>query len=96
MTNAQIKTVMFHVAYDCEMLDEVKAAHSCADIDKFVQGGCFLVYYDSVRKFLQELYDETDEEAERYSDEQVWRQYKHVLTIGIQNGLKKLAQYGLE
>ena len=45
----------------------------------YVEGGSLLVYYDSQRKFLQELLEETDQEANRYPDDKVFKLYCHLV-----------------
>lgn len=44
-----------------------------------VDSGCFLCYYDSAREFLKEALQETDEEANKYSDEKVWQLYRRLI-----------------
>ena len=41
-----------------------------------VDSGCFLCYYDSAREFLKEALQETDAEANKYSDDKVWELYR--------------------
>ena len=43
------------------------------------EGGCFLVYFDQVRTFLRDLLEETEAEAGRYSDNDCWRLYCHLI-----------------
>lgn len=44
-----------------------------------VDSGYFLCYYSSAREFLKETLQETDEEANKYSDEKVWQLYRHLI-----------------
>ena len=44
-----------------------------------VDSGYFLCYYSSAREFLKEALQETDEEANKYSDEKVWQLYRHLI-----------------
>lgn len=44
-----------------------------------VDSGYFLCYYTSAREFLKEALQETDEEANKYSDEKVWQLYRHLI-----------------
>lgn len=51
--------------------------------DALVMGGCFLCYYSEIRDFLKNILEETDEEANRYSDSKVWELYKALLVRTI-------------
>lgn len=42
---------------------------------RYFEGGSGLVYYNECREYLKELLGETDEEAQSFSDEQVWKKY---------------------
>lgn len=44
----------------------------------WVEGGSALVYYDEQRAYLKELLQETDTEAQRFSDDKVFRLYCHL------------------
>lgn len=45
----------------------------------WVEGGSALVYYDEQREYLKTLLQETDEEAQRFSDTQVFKKYCHLV-----------------
>lgn len=45
----------------------------------YVEGGSFLVYYTECREYLKELLQESDAEADRFTDDQVWRKYCHLM-----------------
>lgn len=45
----------------------------------YVEGGSFLVYYGDCREFLKMILEQTDTEAQQYSDEKVWRLYCHLI-----------------
>lgn len=49
----------------------------------YVEGGSLLVYYTSQREFLRRLLDETQEEADRYSDDKVFKLYCHLVAREI-------------
>lgn len=51
----------------------------------YVEGGSFLVYYGDCRKFLQEILEQTDAEAARFSDDKVWRLYCHLIARTMAN-----------
>lgn len=51
----------------------------------YVEGGSYLVYYGDCRQFLKELLQETDEEANRYDDDRVWRLYCHLVARTMAN-----------
>jgi len=44
----------------------------------YVEGGSLLVYYYDQRKFLAELLEETEAEADRYDDDKVFKLYCHL------------------
>ena len=50
-----------------------------------VQDGCLECYYDQARETLREIYQETEEQAAKYTNEQVWSQYKHVIALTSQH-----------
>lgn len=54
-----------------------------------VSGGFFDVYYDDMRESLKTILEETDSEASRYSDEQVYNCYSHIIAKTIEKKLKK-------
>lgn len=45
----------------------------------WVEGGSALIYFDEQREFLAELLEETKEEANRFSDNQVFKKYCHLV-----------------
>lgn len=45
----------------------------------WVEGGSALIYYDEQREYLKNLLEESDEEAQRFSDEQVFKKYCHLV-----------------
>lgn len=51
----------------------------------YVEGGSLLIYYGDCRKFLQEILEQTDEEAARFSDDKVWRLYCHLIARTMAN-----------
>lgn len=51
----------------------------------YVEGGSYLCYYHDVRDFLRELLDETEEEADRYSDDKAWKLYCHLIARTMAN-----------
>ena len=63
--------------------------NSQGSFNELVQAGCFLCYYSDVRKFLQEILEETDEEANKYDDEKVWNLYKALITMEGQKIINK-------
>ena len=50
---------------------------------RLVEGGCFLCYIYQVRDFLREALQETDAEAQRYNDRDVWELYTHLVAKSI-------------
>lgn len=46
---------------------------------ELVRGGAFLCYYSQVVDFLKEALQETEQEAEKYTDEQSWELYCHLI-----------------
>lgn len=51
----------------------------------YAEGGSMLVYYDDCRDFLKMILEQTDTEAQRYSDEKVWRLYCHLIARTMAN-----------
>lgn len=51
----------------------------------WVEGGSALIYYDEQRQYLKDLLQETDEEANRFSDDQVFRKYCHLIARTMAN-----------
>ena len=62
------------------------------EAEEVVQDGNFACYFWTARKFLMELYGETEEEAERYEDAEVWARYKHVIALAISKHFKYARQ----
>ena len=50
---------------------------------KMAQDGFFLVYYSDVREFLRELFNETKEQANKFSDKKVWDMYCHLCAKAV-------------
>lgn len=73
---------------DHNMIEDLGSRYH--EIQDNVQNGCYLIYYDHVRSFLKDLYNETEEEAEKYTDQQVWDRYKHLIAFaGDINTIKR-------
>jgi len=51
----------------------------------YVEGGSYLVYFYDCRDYLKNLLQETDEEANRFTDDKVWRLYCHLMARTIAN-----------
>lgn len=51
----------------------------------YVEGGSFLVYYGDAREFLKVILEETEEEAQRFTDDKVWRLYCHLIARTMAN-----------
>lgn len=51
----------------------------------WVEGGSALVYYDDQRAYLKELLQEDDTEAQRFSDDKVFRLYCHLTARTMAN-----------
>ena len=45
----------------------------------WVEGGSALIYYDEQRAFLEELLENTKEESKRFSDNNVFKKYCHLV-----------------
>ena len=75
---------------ECGESVSVIMAPNRATVETDVQNGCYLIYYDQCREFLKDLYNETDEEADKYTNEEVWTRYKHV--IGLMQGHKRIVK----
>ncbi len=52
---------------------------------RYVEGGSVLVYYYDQRKFLKTIMEQTDAEANRFSDAMVWQTYTHACARTIAN-----------
>lgn len=73
-TNSKIvrNRMIEHIKDSYEDIEDLK--HD-AQFD-LVQNGCMLCYYNDIREYLKETLEETEEEAKKYSNEQVWNTYK--------------------
>ena len=61
-------------------------------IREYVEGGSLDCYYDDVRKTLNELYENTPEEIEKWSDyptDKLWERYINVMCLYIPKAYKK-------
>lgn len=61
-------------------------------IREYVEGGSLDCYYDDVRKTLNELYENTPEEIEKWSDyptDKLWKRYINVMCLYIPKAYKK-------
>lgn len=56
---------------------------------ELVAGGFFDIYYDDMRASLKEILEETDEEANRYDDDRVYKIYCHLIAKTIEKKLEK-------
>ena len=83
MTRTQYLKAWKHIN-EHGLTEKVKGA-KYNDVAQMVQDGCFDCYYDSARRTLQDIYNETDEQAAKYTDEQVWNQYKHIIALTSQH-----------
>ena len=45
---------------------------------RLVEGGDFLISYYDQRKALSKIYGTPKAQADKYSDDKVWQQYKHI------------------
>ena len=45
----------------------------------WVEGGSALIYYGEQRDFLRDILEETEEEANRFTDNQVFKKYCHLV-----------------
>ena len=57
-----------------KVFDDAKTSRDREDIYNAYQ----TTYFNEMRRVLQDIYDETDEEADRYSNQQVADRYKHL------------------
>lgn len=74
------------------LLRDIDNMHGCFTYDKafiMVSGGYFDIYYDDARQSLKNILEETDEEANQYDNEQVWKLYCHLIAKTIEKKLKK-------
>lgn len=51
----------------------------------WVEGGSALIYYGDARDFLKLILEQTDEEAQRFSDDKVWHLYCHLIARTMAN-----------
>jgi hypothetical protein len=61
-------------------------------IREYIEGGSLDVYYDEVRKTLNELYENTPEEVEKWADyptDKLWERYINVMCLYIPKAYKK-------
>lgn len=56
---------------------------------QLVSGGYFEVYNDDMRATLKEILEETDEEANQYDNDRVYKLYCHLIAKTIEKKLKK-------
>ena len=50
---------------------------------KLVEAGCFLVYYNQVRDFLQTVQEMTKEQISKFTDKQIWLKYQQMIAYAI-------------
>lgn len=55
---------------------------------KLVEGGCFLIYYENIRKFLEKL-NLNNKSGKTFSDFECWEMYKHLIAREVNNIIKK-------
>lgn len=79
MTKQQMKKVAEHIDSYYGAKEFLEDIHTYQEACQNVDWGSFLVYYDDVRAFLKDVYDETDEQADKYTNEQVWNTYKNCI-----------------
>ena len=80
MTKQQMTKAAKHIVdyYGEGFLEDAKTYGKAAEL---VQDGCFLIWYADARAFLKDLYEESEEQSEKYSNEKVWEQYKHCIAL---------------
>ncbi len=88
-TNAVRKQVQEHILnqyniedlkQELDNLNDGRIAHTIYHAAAYmVQGGCFIVYYDDVKNFLNGL--GINPNNKEYSDEKSWELYKHLIAI---------------
>lgn len=66
---------------DMQNDDRASFYQSC----RLVEAGCFLVYYNQVRDFIQDIQEMTLEQINHYSDKQLWRKYIQMCADAIQS-----------
>lgn len=69
--------------YDGDALALIADAQAAGSSKHFVEGGGLAVYYFDQRKELQKIYGQTDDEADKFSDSQVWDKYIAVMSDTI-------------
>lgn len=60
-----------------------------------VESGSFAVYYDDQRDELAKLYEQTKDEASKYSDEKVFERYKALVSRICKNIIESPKNLGL-
>lgn len=53
-----------------------------------VEGACFLIYNDDIRKFLDSL-DLNNKSNKNFDDDEVWTMYKHLIAREIEKIVKE-------
>ena len=48
------------------------------------EGGSFLVYYTDQRDFIKKTLEQTEEEANKYTDQKVFETYKHMVGKAVE------------
>jgi len=80
MTKKQLTKMGQHIGENiCS--EDLESCKTYKDLEQYARDGGGLVYFDSVREFLADIYNETEEEAEKYTNEQVWTRYIHLWGI---------------
>ena len=62
------------------LLVDVQAA---GNAKHFIEGGGLAIYYTDQRKELADIFGQTEEEADKFTDEQVWNRYIQVMSDAI-------------
>jgi len=87
MTKQQMQKVAEHINSYYGAKEFLEGIHTYREACQSVDWGSFLIYYEDVRAFLKDLYNETEEQADKYSNGQVWNTYKNC--IGLMASHKK-------
>lgn len=69
--------------YDGDASTLIADAQAAGSSKHFIEGGGLAVYYYDQRKELQKIYGQTDAEADKFSDAQVWDKYIAVMSDAI-------------
>ena len=77
MTREQIIKMGQHIG-ESICREDLENCKTYGDMAQYARDGGGLVYFDSVRTFLADIYNETEEEADKYTDEQAWARYVHL------------------